>query len=153
MQVALNTHWSLQSSRLRQLESFIQQLIFQGETNYPIHVKLETGMNRLGFGESEVNSLIQKVQSQPEIFVKSVYSHLAEADAAHSDFTQTQIDRFEDLSDKTVARISQFTHSTYFEFGGDFKLHSCSIRHGSIGNRDVWTLFKPRHHQTIEASN
>jgi len=85
---------------LRQLESFIQQLILQGETNYPIHVKLETGMNRLGFGESEVNSLIQKVQSQPEIFVKSVYSHLAEADTAHSDFTQTQIDRFEDLSQR-----------------------------------------------------
>ncbi|MDG1331486.1 MAG: alanine racemase [Crocinitomicaceae bacterium] len=91
---------------LRQLESFIQQLILMGESNYPVHVKLETGMNRLGFGESDLNSLIEKIQSQPEIFVKSVYSHLAEADVKDSDFTQGQIDRFENLSKQLTHELA-----------------------------------------------
>lgn len=90
---------------LRQLESFIQQLILLGETNYPIHVKLETGMNRLGFVEKDINALVQKVQSQPEIFVKSVYSHLAESDEANSAFTKEQIDRFENLSNQLTSEL------------------------------------------------
>ncbi|MFK7784123.1 MAG: alanine racemase, partial [Crocinitomicaceae bacterium] len=90
---------------MRQLESFIQQLILLGKTNYPVHIKLETGMNRLGFGESELNALIQKVQSQPEIFVQSVYSHLAESDVENSPFTQKQIDRFESLSDRLIQEL------------------------------------------------
>jgi alanine racemase len=90
---------------LRQLESFIQQLILLGETNYPIHVKLETGMNRLGFVENDINALVQKVQSQPEIFVKSVYSHLAESDESNSVFTKEQIDRFESLSNQLTSEL------------------------------------------------
>jgi alanine racemase len=90
---------------MRQLEAFIQQLILLGKTNYPVHIKLETGMNRLGFGESEMNALIQKVQSQPEIFVKSVYSHLAESDVADSSFTQEQITRFEKLSNRLIEEL------------------------------------------------
>jgi alanine racemase len=45
---------------LRQLESFIQHLILMGETNYPVHVKLETGMNRLGFDELELSRSARK---------------------------------------------------------------------------------------------
>ena len=90
---------------LRQLESFIQQLILLGETNYPIHIKLETGMNRLGFSKNDINELVQKVQSQPEIIVKSIYSHLAEADVPNSAFTQEQITRFEKLSDRLTLEL------------------------------------------------
>lgn len=90
---------------LRQLESFIQQLILLGETNYPIHIKLETGMNRLGFAETDLNALVQKIQSQPEIFVKSIYSHLAEADVQNSVFSQEQITRFETLSEQLISEI------------------------------------------------
>lgn len=91
---------------LRQLESFIQQLILVGETSYPIHIKLETGMNRLGFDQSDLNQLIQKIQSQPEIFVKSIYSHLAESDVSSSDFTHKQITRFRTFSDMIVSRLA-----------------------------------------------
>ena len=91
---------------LRQLESFIQQLILVGETSYPIHIKLETGMNRLGFDQSDLNQLIQKIQSQPEIFVKSIYSHLAESDVSSSDFTYEQIARYRTFSDMIVSRLA-----------------------------------------------
>ena len=90
---------------LHQLESFIQQLILLGQSNYPIHIKLETGMNRLGFSEKELNELVQKIQSQPEILVKSVYSHLAEADVPNSEFTKEQITRFIGLSDRLTSEL------------------------------------------------
>lgn len=91
---------------LRQLEAFVHELIFAGKSNYPIHVKLETGMNRLGFSESDLNDLIQKIQSQPEIFVKSIYSHLAESDVSDSAFTQEQIKQFTKLSDLLLSSLS-----------------------------------------------
>lgn len=91
---------------MQQLESFIQELILAGKSHYPIHLKLETGMNRLGFTEADLHALIQKLQSQPEVFVKSIYSHLADADAADTDFTLMQIERFTHLSDRIIASLS-----------------------------------------------
>lgn len=91
---------------LHQLELFIQQLILLGETNYPIHVKLETGMNRLGFDANDISTLVQKIQSQPEIVVKSVYSHLAESDEQNSAFTREQITRFTNLSDQLISELA-----------------------------------------------
>ncbi len=91
---------------MRQLESFIQELILAGKSHYPIHLKLETGMNRLGFTETDLNALIQKVQSQPEVFVKSIYSHLADADSPDGAFTAKQIERFTLLSDRIIASLS-----------------------------------------------
>ncbi len=90
---------------MRQLEGFVQELILVGKSQYPIHVKLETGMNRLGFAESDLNDLIQKIQAQPEVFVKSIYSHLADADAPNSEFTHAQIHRFSNLSDALISSL------------------------------------------------
>ncbi|MBL1279512.1 MAG: alanine racemase [Fluviicola sp.] len=83
---------------LRQLNSFITELIGCGKTNYPIHLKLETGMKRLGFEESQLPELIGIIKGQPEIRVQSVYSHLAESDLIDSQFTKEQIARFENVS-------------------------------------------------------
>src|SRR5690606_26513917 len=66
--------------------------------NYPIHVKIETGMNRLGFIEKDIQVLIDLVKSQPEVYIKSVYSHLAEADVKDSSYTKDQINLFESIS-------------------------------------------------------
>lgn len=85
---------------LRQLNSFITELIHQDKMNYPIHVKLETGMNRLGFSQNQLTALIDLIKGQPEIYVKSVYSHLAESDIEESTFTQGQIDTFNLCADQ-----------------------------------------------------
>lgn len=89
----------------RQLEAFIQQLVLLGQTHFPVHIKIETGMNRLGFGAADMNQLIQKIQSQPEIWVKSIYSHLAESDVPNSAFTEQQIGLFRELSDQLIAEL------------------------------------------------
>ena len=78
-----------------QLDQFIKELIFAGKSDFPIHLKLNTGMTRLGFELSEIGQIIETLQAQPEVKVKSVYSHLADSDnLASRDFTELQIQRF-----------------------------------------------------------
>ncbi|TVR39367.1 MAG: bifunctional UDP-N-acetylmuramoyl-tripeptide:D-alanyl-D-alanine ligase/alanine racemase [Cryomorphaceae bacterium] len=62
---------------------------------YPIHIKLDTGMNRLGFRQEELNQLAQVLQQNPGLHVASVFSHLAAADnGLHDDFTHEQARKF-----------------------------------------------------------
>ena len=69
----------------KSLEEFVKTLINVGKENYPIHLKIDTGMHRLGFSPNEINQVIETIKTQPEITVKSVYSHLADADNFESD--------------------------------------------------------------------
>jgi len=79
----------------KQLDNFIRKLIDLGERNYPIHLKLDTGMNRLGFIEEEIDNIISIIMSQPEVRVKSIFSHLAGSDKSkHNDFTNQQTELF-----------------------------------------------------------
>jgi alanine racemase len=60
-----------------------------------IHLKLDTGMHRLGFIETDLPLLISKLKSSPSLQVASVFSHLVGADEAqHNDFSKLQYDRF-----------------------------------------------------------
>lgn len=83
----------------RQLDAFIRTLIDLGLKSYPIHIKLDTGMKRLGFLEEHLDELISTLSSQPEVRVKSIFSHLAASDDAHEDlFTRRQIQLFQYMS-------------------------------------------------------
>lgn len=82
------------------LEEFVKELIGSGITKYPVHIKLETGMHRLGFEDNELDQLISYLQSQPEVYIKSVYSHLATADQPNDTFVKEQADRFRIMSAK-----------------------------------------------------
>ena len=83
---------------LQQLDAFIKELIYRSVENYPLHIKIETGMNRLGFLKKDISALVDLVKSQPEVYIKSVYSHLAEADVKDSSYTKGQINLFESIS-------------------------------------------------------
>ncbi|MEJ7766200.1 MAG: bifunctional UDP-N-acetylmuramoyl-tripeptide:D-alanyl-D-alanine ligase/alanine racemase [Chitinophagaceae bacterium] len=76
---------------LNDLGDFIKE---KGISAFPVHIELETGMNRLGFELSQLPRLIEDVQKSPFI-VKSVFSHLASSeDAQEDDFTSYQAQRF-----------------------------------------------------------
>jgi alanine racemase len=78
-----------------QLDQFIKELIFHGHSAYPIHLKLDTGMRRLGFELKDIPRVCEILQAQPEIRVKSVYSHLADSDNRRDKrFTEHQIKQF-----------------------------------------------------------
>lgn len=80
-------------------DSFRKALQQSAVVRYPVHLKIDTGMRRLGFdSESSVESLMNKVVGQEEMVVRSVFSHLAGSDEAiHDDFTLGQVRRFEKL--------------------------------------------------------
>ncbi len=68
---------------------------------YPIHIKLDTGMHRLGFEEADINELIIRIKNHKFLTIKSVFSHLAGTDEAEHDiFTNTQVLNFIKMRDE-----------------------------------------------------
>lgn len=82
------------------LENFVKTLSQNGLNEFPVHLKIDTGMNRLGFKTNEeIVRVIQQVQESGCVKVKSVFSHLAASDDSSFDaFTHEQISRFEEVS-------------------------------------------------------
>lgn len=77
------------------LVGFQQYLQQTGINNYPVHIKLDTGMHRLGFEAKDIIALSAIITTATEFKVQSVFTHLAASDAAeHDGFTQTQADIF-----------------------------------------------------------
>ena len=71
-----------------------------------IHIKLDTGMHRLGFTEHELDDLIRILGANPTLRVASVFSHLAGADdAEHDEFSKAQAQRFEAAAKKLSEAI------------------------------------------------
>lgn len=86
------------------LRELLKVLRKRGESHYPIHIKLDTGMHRLGFMSSEIAELASFLPQCPEVCVKSIYSHLATADDPSLDeFTLAQIEMFQ----KNAPQISE----------------------------------------------
>lgn len=74
--------------------------------NFPIHIKLDTGMHRLGFEEENIDELIAKLKDNKTVAVKSILSHLATSDdMKFIDFTLSQIKLFEELSSKLMSEL------------------------------------------------
>ena len=66
---------------------------------YPIHIKLDTGMHRLGFVEDDVDLLGRAIHLDPTLHIASIFSHLSSADMPTEDgFTRGQIERFDYMS-------------------------------------------------------
>lgn len=85
----------------RILEAYYKAVRNHGTIYAPLHIKIETGMNRLGFVESEIDDLIDFIQANPTLKVVSVFSHLAGSDDQQfDDFTEMQIKNFSRLSKK-----------------------------------------------------
>jgi len=86
----------------------LQQLIEKiGQQEMNVHIKLETGMNRLGFVESELEELIAVLHQHKNIHVKTVFSHLAASEDEQLDsFTKEQISIFKRLSETFIASFN-----------------------------------------------
>ena len=88
-------------STLRALCDFLAS---RGVEGYPVHIKLDTGMHRLGFMSSELDELTSFLHSHREVKVMSLYSHLAAAeDPAEDAFSLAQIGLFR----QNAARVGE----------------------------------------------
>lgn len=72
-----------------------------------IHIKLNTGMNRLGFSEKDINGLVVRIKNNSQLRLASVFSHLAASENQAEDaFSREQITRFEQMSTQILAHFS-----------------------------------------------
>jgi alanine racemase len=87
---------------LQLFEDFLKK---QGIQQFPVHIELETGMNRLGFAAAELPLLVQAVRS-PLLKVQSIFTHLAASEEAqHDAFTQQQGALFMQMADQLQAAL------------------------------------------------
>ncbi|MCB0633060.1 MAG: bifunctional UDP-N-acetylmuramoyl-tripeptide:D-alanyl-D-alanine ligase/alanine racemase [Saprospiraceae bacterium] len=90
---------------LSQLKALVQ-FVRQKNTRLAIHLKLDTGMHRLGFMEEDLAPLIHLLQEYPQLRVASIFSHLAVSeDAAEDDFTREQVAVFTRFYDRIVQSL------------------------------------------------
>ncbi len=90
----------------RELRAFIALARQKNLSGYPIHIKLDTGMHRLGFEENQLEELIGLLKNNNFVTVKSIFSHLSSSDMPqYKDFTLGQIDKFEKRSQKLMQAL------------------------------------------------
>ena len=78
------------------LRMLVQAAVREGITDYPIHIKIDTGMHRLGFLPHEIPQLVEELRRQDALTPRSVFSHFVGSDSAVFDsFSKIQIERFE----------------------------------------------------------
>ena len=93
--VLLENHLEPEVYSFRLLEAMIHETERRGITSYPIHIKIDTGMHRLGFQPEDIPAVCERIKNQSGVAVRSVFSHLAGSDSyVFDDFTQQQLDKF-----------------------------------------------------------
>ena len=88
------------------LEEFDRALTKHGIEKYPVHLKLNTGMNRSGIDEEEIPALLRFFEKKRKVILRSMFSHLAGSDeAAHDGYTRQQIRRFTAMTEEIQSRF------------------------------------------------
>lgn len=91
------------------LHSFDKFLRQEGVQQYPVHIEIETGMNRLGFSPAELDQLAAALLNTSSFRVQSVFTHLAASEEAANDaFTNQQFVLFQQAAD-ALQRKTGFT--------------------------------------------
>ncbi|WP_313806677.1 bifunctional UDP-N-acetylmuramoyl-tripeptide:D-alanyl-D-alanine ligase/alanine racemase [Flavobacterium sp.] len=89
------------------LKKFITLAQQKNLYNYPIHIKLDTGMHRLGFEEKDLDGLISLLKNNNLVEVKSIFSHLSSSDVPEfRDFTLEQIQKFDRWSSQLMSELN-----------------------------------------------
>lgn len=101
-------HHSLEPSIYspKNLKLFLEIAKDKKQIDYPIHVKFNTGLNRLGFWENDVDYIVEFLRDRQELKVISVFSHLAASeDASEKAFSLIQIETFKKISDELNQKL------------------------------------------------
>jgi alanine racemase len=90
---------------LNQFTSFLKISQIEG---FPVHIKLDSGMHRLGFSESQIPELCSELFKNKYISIQSVFSHLAASDEMqHDEFTNEQVNRFKYMSQQIISALGR----------------------------------------------
>lgn len=92
---------------IKGLNAFLKIAREKNLKDYPIHIKLDTGMHRLGFEDNTIEELISTLQGNSTVRVQSILSHLATSDdPSHFEFVKEQISLFDKLSSKLMSELN-----------------------------------------------
>lgn len=79
----------------KSLNAFIKEAEKKNQKDYPVHIKFNTGLNRLGFWENDVEYIYSKLSESNSVKVRSIFSHLvASEDTNETEFSEQQIKSF-----------------------------------------------------------
>lgn len=88
------------------LKNYATEMRSRGITGAPIHLKMDTGMHRLGFVPEEIAELCAVLKNENAVKVRSVFSHLAASeDPAEDEFTRGQIALFAEMSGAVIESL------------------------------------------------
>ena len=111
----------------------------KGLENVPIHIKIDSGMHRLGFYKEDMPWLLDKLNVQKTVRVQSVFSHLAGSDEVQFDaFTMEQIRYFDSCAEELKAGlnypiIKHICNSAGIERFADYQFDMCRLGIGMYG--------------------
>ncbi|UUF15850.1 MULTISPECIES: bifunctional UDP-N-acetylmuramoyl-tripeptide:D-alanyl-D-alanine ligase/alanine racemase [Flavobacterium] len=92
---------------IKGLNAFLKIAREKNLKDFPIHIKVDTGMHRLGFEDNTIDELIETLKGNSTVRVQSILSHLATSDdLKHYDFVIQQINLFERLSSKLMTELN-----------------------------------------------
>lgn len=121
------------------LDNFIQAVEKAGLEQYPVHIKIDSGMHRLGFELNDMQPLAERLLNQKAVKVQSVFSHLACADEEDwDDFTLSQIRTFNacaDVLEKALPYkpLKHILNSAGIERFTDYQYDMCRLGIGMYG--------------------
>lgn len=124
---------------LQALDNFISAVRKAGLENYPVHIKIDSGMHRLGFEIADMQNLAERLLSQKEVRVQSVFSHLCVADEPDWDgFTLEQIARFKQCADVLSSSLNyhidrHILNSAGIERFTPYQMDMCRLGIGMYG--------------------
>ncbi|MBR6592093.1 MAG: bifunctional UDP-N-acetylmuramoyl-tripeptide:D-alanyl-D-alanine ligase/alanine racemase [Prevotella sp.] len=124
----------------RLMDALIRAAEKEGITNYPVHIKLDTGMHRLGFDpDKDIDEVIGRLKHQNAIIPRSVFSHFVGSDSdGFDDFSASQFEKFQRAADKLQAAFSHkilrhIANSAGIEHFPERQLDMCRLGIGLYG--------------------
>lgn len=106
-EMMMKYHLEPEIYNFRQLNQLAEVLKKHRGAPFKIHLKLDTGMHRLGFEEKEINELVVRLTNNKQLYVQSIFSHLAGSDEAeHDGFTKLQTERFKKMSEEISSNFT-----------------------------------------------
>lgn len=124
----------------RLLDALVKAARKEGITGYPVHIKLDTGMHRLGFNpQTDMDELIKRLKQQNAIIPRSVFSHFVGSDSDDFDnFSERQFALFKEGSEKLQSAFSHkiirhMDNSAGIEHFPERQLDMCRLGLGLYG--------------------
>ena len=124
----------------RLMDALIRAAEKEGITNYPVHIKLDTGMHRLGFDpDKDIDEVINRLKHQNAIIPRSVFSHFVGSDSDEfDDFSASQFEKFQRAADKLQAAfghkiLRHIANSAGIEHFPERQLDMCRLGIGLYG--------------------